>query len=105
MTRPSGLFSHHAITEIVFGKSLITLRVMVGTSATLLVNNNTYAKAYIMRFVNPAVPVYIGGPEVTQSSGFELDSTVHFIFGMLENTALYAVAPIETEVHILDMGL
>jgi len=90
--------------DYVFGKSIITLRVIVGTSATLLINNNTYGKPYAIHFVNPAVPVYIGGPAVTQLSGFELDSTQRYVFGMLENTRLYAVAPIDTEIHVLDMG-
>lgn len=90
--------------DVVFGKSIITLRVTIGTTATLLVDNNTYAKPYVLRFINPAVPIYIGGQSVTIESGFELDSTQWLIFGMLENTKLFGVAPTNTDVYILDMG-
>lgn len=100
-----GLFTPYPLPDVVFGRSIITLSVTVRTVSTLIVDNNTTAKAYMLRFVNPAVPIYIGGPGVSIESGFELDSTTFFIFGMLENTRLYAIAPVDTEVRILDMGL
>jgi len=105
MDKRGELYTRYPMPEIVFGKSIISYKVTVRPQATLLVDNNTYQKAYMLKFTNPAVPVYIGNVGVTIESGFEVDSTKPMIFGMLENAKLYAIAPVDTEVLILDMGL
>jgi len=104
MNRPA-IVSRSAYPEIIVGKSLITRKKVIGTTVDILIDNNTGPKAYIITIINPATPLYIGGPGVTVDSGFPIDSSQLFQFGMLENTKLYAVALTDLDVYILDMGL
>ena len=91
--------------SVVFGKSVITLKVTIGTTPTVLVDNNRGPNAYAMLIINAATPIYIGGQGVTIASGFPVDASQLFTFGMLENTKLWAVAETDLDVYILDMGL
>ena len=104
MIRNLGLEYLYPSPQIVVGKGLITTKIRVGLTATLLVDNNQGPRAYALVGVNPAASVFIGNAGVTVDSGFPVDASNMFVFGMLENTKLYGVAQVEMDVYILDMG-
>jgi len=91
--------------EIIIGKSIITTRIVVGTAARVIIDNNRGPNAYAIKMSNAATVLYIGGQGVTIQSGFPVDSSKIFTLGMLENTKLYGVSETDIEVYILDMGI
>lgn len=91
--------------SIVLGKSLRTQQFTVGATAIPIIRS-IEPRMYVISSIDPANPVFIGGPGVTVVSGYAiLPASSPVIFAMTENAELWAVASAEETLFLIDMGI
>ncbi len=92
---------------IVFGRTMLPMQVTVPAGGTpVLLLDCARPQAFMITNVDTGNPIYIGGPGVTVSSGFPITVAISpLIFGLMENTKLYACAQNQVTAYIIDFGV
>lgn len=94
----------HVSPDVVFGRTIFTSQVAVGTTATLIAKA-LRPQVFLLVNANENANFFIGNSEVTVSSGFPILANNPLVFALLENVELYAVASAPIVAYVLEMGI
>lgn len=91
---------------IVFGSTMLSRQTTIpaGGAAVELIRADR-PKLYMLTNIDSNNVFYIGGEGVTTLSGFPINSFERMIFGLMENTTLWACATNQIIAYTLDLGL
>ena len=90
--------------DVVFGQTLFTMQITIGTTATLLAKS-LRPQVFLLVNADPLTNFFIGNQEVTLDSGFPILANNPLVFALLENSEIYAVAASSTKAYLLEMGI
>lgn len=93
--------------QCVFGRTMITLQVTVPAGgAPVLIAEALRPQLFMITNIDSGNAIYIGGNSVTLNSGFPITpSTSPLVFGLMENTKLYACAQNQVTAYIFNLGV
>lgn len=91
---------------IVFGSTMLTMQTIVpaGGVAVQLIKADR-PKLYMLTNIDDTNVFHIGGEGVTLLSGFPINSFERIVFGLMENTTLWACAQNQIIAYTMDLGL
>ena len=94
----------HVSPAVVFGRTIFTSQIAVGTTATLIAEA-LRPQVFMLVNANTSLNFFIGNSDVTVLSGFPILANNPLVFALLENTKLYAVASAPIVAYVLEMGI
>ena len=92
--------------QIVFGQTILSMQIpLIANAAAVKIVTAERPKAYMLTNITADNIFFIGGEGVTIQSGFPINSFERLVFGLMENTHLWAVSTVNITVYVMDLGL